>query len=65
MIDQEVISSQLKADRFPFQSEGDITLAGPQRELHVRSGDVAHHHEARRAHSRTPPQRYDRGTLCG
>ena len=27
MVDQEVISSQLKPDRFPFQSEGDITLA--------------------------------------
>src|SRR5215469_8844875 len=27
MVDQEVISSQLKSDRFPFQSEGDITLA--------------------------------------
>ena len=27
MVDQEVIGSQLKADRFPFQSEGDITLA--------------------------------------
>src|SRR6516225_10433430 len=26
MVDQEVIDSQLKADRFPFQSEGDITL---------------------------------------
>jgi hypothetical protein len=27
MADQEVIGSQLKRDRFPFQSEGDITLA--------------------------------------
>ena len=27
MVDQEVIGSQLKRDRFPFQSEGDITLA--------------------------------------
>ena len=27
MVDQEVIDSQLKADRFPFPSEGDITLA--------------------------------------
>jgi quercetin dioxygenase-like cupin family protein len=27
MVDQEVISSQLKTDRFPFQSEGDISLA--------------------------------------
>ena len=27
MVDQEVIGSQLKADRFPFQSEGDILLA--------------------------------------
>jgi quercetin dioxygenase-like cupin family protein len=26
MVDQEVLGSQLKADRFPFQSEGDITL---------------------------------------
>jgi len=27
MVDQEVIGSQLHPDRFPFQSEGDITLA--------------------------------------
>ena len=27
MVDQEIIGSQLKSDRFPFQSEGDITLA--------------------------------------
>jgi quercetin dioxygenase-like cupin family protein len=27
MVDQEVIGSQLKSNRFPFQSEGDITLA--------------------------------------
>ena len=27
MVDQEVIASQLKRDRFPFQCEGDITLA--------------------------------------
>jgi ChrR Cupin-like domain len=27
MVDQEVVGSQLKTDRFPFQSEGDITLA--------------------------------------
>ena len=27
MVDQEVIGSQLKTDRFPFQSKGDITLA--------------------------------------
>jgi quercetin dioxygenase-like cupin family protein len=27
MIDQEVSDSQIKADRFPFPSEGDITLA--------------------------------------
>jgi quercetin dioxygenase-like cupin family protein len=27
MIDQEVFDSQIKADRFPFPSEGDITLA--------------------------------------
>jgi len=27
MVDQEVIGSQLKRDRFPLQSEGDITLA--------------------------------------
>jgi quercetin dioxygenase-like cupin family protein len=26
-VDLEVIGSQLKTDRFPFQSEGDITLA--------------------------------------
>ena len=34
MVDQEVIGSQLKSDRFPFQSEGDITLA-------VRNADYA------------------------
>src|SRR5215475_5051352 len=27
MVDQEVFDSQLKTDRFPFPSEGDITLA--------------------------------------
>jgi quercetin dioxygenase-like cupin family protein len=27
MVDQEVFGSQLKSGRFPFQSEGDITLA--------------------------------------
>jgi len=27
MVDQEVFQSQLKTDRFPFPSEGDITLA--------------------------------------
>jgi quercetin dioxygenase-like cupin family protein len=27
MVDQEVFDSQLKRDRFPFPSEGDITLA--------------------------------------
>jgi quercetin dioxygenase-like cupin family protein len=27
MIDQEIFDSQVKADRFPFPSEGDITLA--------------------------------------
>ena len=27
MIDQEVLDSQIKADRFPFPSGGDITLA--------------------------------------
>ncbi len=27
MVDQEVIGSQLKTDRFPFPSEGDVTLS--------------------------------------
>lgn len=27
MFDQEILASQVKADRFPFPSEGDITLA--------------------------------------
>jgi len=27
MFDQEILQSQVKADRFPFPSEGDITLA--------------------------------------
>ena len=26
MVDQEVFGSQIKTDRFPFPSEGDITL---------------------------------------
>jgi hypothetical protein len=26
MVDHEVLDSQLKTDRFPFPSEGDITL---------------------------------------
>jgi quercetin dioxygenase-like cupin family protein len=34
MIDQEIFASQIKADRFPFASEGDITLA-------VRSANYA------------------------
>jgi len=29
MIDQEIFDSQIKADRFPFPSEGEITLARP------------------------------------
>jgi quercetin dioxygenase-like cupin family protein len=55
MVDQEVIATQLKADRFPFQSEGDITLAvrnanytlGPVM-LHIimkpGAAIAAHHH---------------------
>jgi quercetin dioxygenase-like cupin family protein len=27
MVDQEVLANQLKTDRFPFPSEGDVTLA--------------------------------------
>ena len=27
MVDQEVLASQLQSDRFPFPSEGDVTLA--------------------------------------
>ena len=27
MFDQEILASQVKADKFPFQGEGDITLA--------------------------------------
>ena len=27
MVDQEVFGSQLKTDRFPFPSDGDVTLA--------------------------------------
>jgi mannose-6-phosphate isomerase-like protein (cupin superfamily) len=34
MIDKEILGSQVKADRFPFPSEGDITLA-------VRNADYA------------------------
>jgi quercetin dioxygenase-like cupin family protein len=56
MVDQEVLSSQLKTDRFPFPSEGDITLA--VRNANYQMGPVmlhiemmpgakigAHHHE--------------------
>jgi len=55
MVDQEVIANQLKADRFPFQNEGDITLAvrnanytlGPVM-LHIvmkpSAAIAAHHH---------------------
>jgi hypothetical protein len=59
MVDQEVIGSQLKRDRFPFQSEGDITLAvrnanytlGPVM-LHIdmKPGAVIPAHEARPRH---------------
>ena len=35
MVDQEVFDSQLKADRFPFPIEGDITLA-------VRNANYTH-----------------------
>jgi hypothetical protein len=59
MVDQEVIGSQLKRDRFPFQSEGDITLAvrsanytlGPVM-LHIdmKPGAVIPVHEARPRH---------------
>ena len=34
MVDQEISDRQLRVDRFPFQSEGDITLA-------VRNADYA------------------------
>src|SRR5215472_1149857 len=56
MVDQEVLNSQLKTDRFPFPSEGDITLAvrnanyqlGPVM-LHIEMKPGAkigaHHHE--------------------
>jgi hypothetical protein len=27
MIDQEIFANEVKADRFPFPSQGDITLA--------------------------------------
>jgi ChrR Cupin-like domain len=33
MVDQEVFEGQLKADRFPFPSEGDITLEVPTRTI--------------------------------
>jgi hypothetical protein len=63
MVEQEVIGSQLKRDRFPFQSEGDITLAvrnanytlGPGM-LHIdmKPGAVIPAHL----------QRHGRGTVC-
>lgn len=43
MYDQEIPASQVKADQFPFPSEGEMTLA-------VRNawpGDGTHRHEAR------------------
>ena len=41
MVDQEVSENQLKADRFPFPSEGDITLA--VRNANYRLGPVMLH----------------------
>ena len=35
MVDQEVIGNQLKTNRFPFQSEGDITLPSATRTTHL------------------------------
>ena len=46
MVDQEVIGSQLHQDRFPFQSEGDITLAVRNANYTVGAGDATHRHEA-------------------
>jgi hypothetical protein len=46
MVDQEVIGSQLKRDRFPFRSEGDITLAVRNANYTPETADVAHRHEA-------------------
>ena len=43
MVDQEVLSSQLRADRFPFPSEGDITLA--VRNANYQMGPVMLHIE--------------------
>ncbi len=43
MVDQEVLSSQLKTDRFPFPSEGDITLA--VRNANYQMGPVMLHIE--------------------
>jgi len=34
MVDHEVLDSQLKTDRFPFPSEGDITPPPSRREGH-------------------------------
>jgi hypothetical protein len=64
MVDQEVIGSQLKRDRFPFQSEGDITLA--VRNANYTPGPVMLHIDMKawRGYSGTSPQRHGRGTVC-
>jgi hypothetical protein len=64
MVDLEVIGSQLKTDRFPFQSEGDITLA--VRNANYTLGPVMLHITMKPgAHCCTSPQGPGRGALCG
>ena len=64
MIGQEILDSQIKADRFPFPSEGDITLA--VHNANYTLGPVmlrAPHDEARRNYPGSSTQEYRRSTL--
>ena len=63
MVDQEVFGSQLKTDRFPFPSDGDVTLA--VRNADYTLGPVMLHVGSRRGYSGTCPQGDGRGALCG
>jgi hypothetical protein len=65
MVDQEVFEGQLKADRFPFPSEGDITLEVPNANYTLGPAMLHVAMQARRRHSSTFSQRADGGALCG
>ena len=61
MVDQEVLDSQLKADRFPFPSQGNITLR--VRNANYTLGPVMLHVVMNRANSvmRKAPARFSPG----